>query len=337
MRNVLALLLAFAIGMMLMSWVSHRRANAPTLGGAKAPALSSTAPEAATQDEPDAYVENWPNHAPTPEQVLYAQPRMVRDTLAKLTPRIAGQPNLYVLSFAGDGAQDVFRNEAEYTPLLFSQRFGPTTHTLVLENNPASVATHPLASWSNLDLALTGLHQAMDPEQDILLLYLTSHGSEDHTLLVDMDPLPLDQIGAADLASILATHKFKWKVVVINACYSGGFVAPLRAPGTLILTAARSDRSSFGCGSDSDITYFGRAWLVDALNRTADFIDAFKQANSEIATWEKQDKLVPSEPQIDVGSGIENHLKLWRRGITPGAAVPFRPTSPPGTGSSSIH
>src|SRR3546814_8238085 len=74
-----------------------------------------------------------------------------------------------------------------------------------------------------------------------------------------MGPLPLDQIGAPDLAGILALHPFKWKVVVVNACYSGGFVPPLRGPGTLVLTAARSDRSSFGCGSDSDITYFGKA------------------------------------------------------------------------------
>jgi hypothetical protein len=269
--------------------------------------------------------------------VLYAQPGMMRDALATLTPRVAGRPNLYVVSFAGDGAEDVFRNEAEYTPKLFAQRFGPTTHTVVLENHPASLATHPLASWSNLDAALTGVHQAMNPEQDILLLYLTSHGSEDHTLLVDMDPLPLDQIDAEDLASILAKHHFKWKIVVVNACYSGGFVPKLRGAGTLVITAARSDRSSFGCGSDSDITYFGHAWLVDALNHTDDFVEAFRRASSEIAKWEEQDKLTPSEPQIDIGSGIENQLMLWRKGITPGAALPFRPATPVTAGSSSIH
>ncbi|WP_285518486.1 C13 family peptidase, partial [Thermolongibacillus altinsuensis] len=92
-----------------------------------------------------------------------------------------------------------------------------------------------------------------------------SHGSEDHQLLVDMDPLPLDAIGATDLPGILAEHPFKWKVIVVNACYSGGFIPPLRGNDTLVMTAARSDRSSFGCGTESDITYFGHAWLVDAL------------------------------------------------------------------------
>jgi hypothetical protein len=143
-----------------------------------------------------------------------------------------------------------------------------------------------------------------------------------------MDPLPLDQIGAPDLAGILKKRPFKWKVVVVNACYSGGFVPDLSGPGTLVLTAARTDRSSFGCGSDSNITYFGKAWLVDALNKTDNFIDAFRLAKNDIAGWEQQDKLTPSEPQIDVGAGIAQQLAQWRKDVKPGSAVPFLPPAP---------
>jgi hypothetical protein len=258
---------------------------------------------------------------------------MVRKALAKLSPRVPDKTNLYLLAFAGDGGEDVFRNEAEYAAQLFTRRFGPTAHALVLENNPTTLQTHPLASWSNLEDALDQLATVMKPEQDILVLYMTSHGDEDHNLLVDMDPLPLDQIGAPDLAGILKKRSFKWKVVVVNACYSGGFVPDLRGPGTLVLTAARTDRSSFGCGSDSDITYFGKAWLVDALNKTDNFVDAFQFAKRDIATWEKQDKLTPSEPQIDIGAGIAQQLAAWRKEVTPGPAVPFAP--PPASASSS--
>jgi len=103
-----------------------------------------------------------------------------------------------------------------------------------------------------------------------------------------------------------------------------------------VLTAARSDRSSFGCGSESDITYFGHAWLVDALNRTDNFVDAFMQARGEIAQWEKRDKLTPSEPQIDIGSAIEDQLARWRNGIIRiGPAVPFRPAAPATAGTTS--
>lgn len=321
-RTLLTIAAAFSAGVALAAWLPVNAlpdsANTPPAMPlqAETPAESTAAPDA------------WPASAPSPEQVLYAQPQMVRDALARLTPRVAGKPNLYLLAFAGDGSEDVFRNEAEYAAQLFGSRFGPTVHSLVLENNPASLTTHPLASWSNLEAALDGLQQVMRTDEDILLLYVTSHGDEDHTLLVDMDPLPLDQIGAQDLADILAARHFRWKVVVVNACYSGGFVSPLRGSGTLVLTAARSDRSSFGCGSDSDITYFGKAWLVDALNHTDNFVDAFKRARSDIAHWERQDELTPSEPQIDVGSGIAAQLAAWRKHVVPGPAVSFKPAAP---------
>ncbi len=333
MRTVLTILLAFAAGVLLTLW----RPDSPHASALTAPAVA-TLPAAAVTAPPPAPTEtaednvpaggDWPDAGPTPEQVIYAQPRMVRDALARLTPRVAGKPNLYLLAFAGDSSEDVFRNEAEYAAQLFATRFGASAHSLVLENNPATLTTHPLASWSNLEAALGGLDKVMRSDQDILLLYVASHGGEDHTLLVDMDPLPLDQIGAQDLAGILSMHRFKWKVLVINACYSGGFVPPLRGPGTLVLTAARSDRSSFGCGSESDITYFGHAWLEDALNHSDNFVDAFKHASSEIAKWEQQDKLTPSEPQIDIGSGIEQQLALWRKGVKPGPTVPFKPAVP---------
>ncbi|CAM5247787.1 C13 family peptidase [Rhodanobacter lindaniclasticus] len=321
MRNLLIVAAALLAGVALATWLPVGDLTAAVIAPPASPLQAQAPADPAALDD-------WPASAPSPEQVLYAQPRMVRDALARLTPRVDGTPNLYLLAFAGDGGEDVFRNEAEYAAQLFVSRFGPTAHSLVLENNPATLGTRPLASWSNLEAALDGLQRVMRPEQDILLLYVTSHGSEDHSLLVDMDPLPLDQIGAQDLADILAARHFKWKVIVVNACYSGGFVPPLRGPGTLVLTAARSDRSSFGCGSDSDITYFGKAWLVDALNQTDNFVDAFKRARSDIAAWEKQDELTPSEPQIDIGSGIAAQLAAWRKRVVPGPVVPFKPATP---------
>lgn len=57
-------------------------------------------------------------------------------------------------------------------------------------------------------------------------------------------------------------------------------------------------------------------------------MDAFTQASREIASWEKQDKLPRSEPQIDIGSGIEQQLSRWRDGQSPGPVVPFKPAAP---------
>jgi hypothetical protein len=275
----------------------------------------------------------WPAKAPTPEQVMYAQPRLMREAIAKLGRQDPKRIDLYLVAFAGDGGENVFRNEAEYTARLFARRLGARGHTLVLENNPATLGTAPLADWTNLEMALDAVHRTMDSRQDILVLYLTSHGSPDHDLPTDMDPLPLDQIGAHDLAGILAEHAFRWKVVIVNACYSGGFVPPLQGPDTLVMTSARSDRTSFGCGSESRITYFGDAFLAHGLNRTDDLVAAFTDARKRIARWERRDRLTPSQPQISAGKAITAHLAAWRMQLHAGPAVPFRParrTAPPG-------
>ena len=321
MRLLLTALLAFVTGAALTAAAQY----APDPASTPVQAAAADLPGAQSTSDTAPPGDTWPADAPSPEQVLYAQPHLLQKALDRLGPRVRNVPNLYLVSFAGDGSEDVFRNEAEYAAQLFRQRYGPRAHTVVLANNPTTLDTTPLASWSNLETVLTGLSQAMDPQQDILMLYLTTHGDPEHTLLVDMDPLPLDQIGAQDLAGILAEHAFKWKVVVVNACYSGGFVPPLAGDGTLVITAARPDRSSFGCGSDSDATYFGRAWLVDALNQTPDPIAAFQLAQAEVARWEQQDKPTPSEPQISLGDGIAAQLARWRQGDAIGLPVPFRP------------
>lgn len=309
--------------------------NAPgAIPSAPVTASSTRTQAASTPTAPLFSDADWPDKAPTPEQVIYAQRGLLDREIAQLRPRTSGKVNLYAIVFAGDGSQNVFRNEAEYFDKLVSERLGAKGHVLVLENNPASLSTRPLATWTNLEDALDGVATKMNLTQDILLLYFTTHGSEDHTLLVDMNPLPLDQISATDLPGILAGHPFKYKVVIVNACYSGGFIPPLKGADSMIITAARSDRSSFGCGEQSELTWFGHAFLVDALNRTANFQQAFRLALTQVAAWEKRDNYQASDPQISVGPGITAQLAKWRNGFKPGPMVPFAPQPAPTTTAS---
>lgn len=329
MRTFIAILFAFVVGVVLTLAILHMRSSSRSAPVSKV--LPVTAPTSRTHlltpESPPSLLpdKGWPTDAPTPEQVIYDQPRLLDREIAQLKPRTPGKVNLYALVFAGDGGENIFRNEAEYFEKLFSQRFGAAGHLLVLENNPAALTTRPLADWSNLEAALDALASKMDMQNDILLLYFTTHGSQDHFLYIDMDPLPLDQIGAGDMASILKEHPFHWKVIVVNACYSGGFIPPLHGAGTLVITAARADRSSFGCGAQSQITYFSHAFLVDALNRTNDPLQAFSMARKQVAAWEKRDGYTPSEPQNDTGAGIAAKLAQWEKQAPFGAAVPFQP------------
>jgi hypothetical protein len=275
-------------------------------------------PALASDSEPEA-----PDYSP--ERVFYDQFRLVDEALAALRPQTPGRTDLYVVAFAGDGDENVFRNEAEYVEKLFSERYDARDRVVVLENNPATVETRPLATWTNLELVLDGLleHDRFDPEEDILLLFMTSHGDEDHSLYVGMGVMPFDWIAADDLSRIVNARPFRWRVSIISACYSGGFLEGLKNSTSMVITAARADRTSFGCGAESDLTYFGKAFFVDGLNQTDTFRGAFEIARQLIADWEEADKQTASEPQIASTPLIEAKLAQWRRGFTLGPPQPF--------------
>jgi len=326
MRRILAavFILTFAAGALSAALLMrHRdRASTQTHAVVATPAPTALAPDSA-DDEDGAAGNDWPDDADTPEQVIYAQPRMLRDAVARLAPRVTDKPNLYFIGFAGDGEEDVFLNEAEYANTLLGKRFGAAGHELLLVNNPATLSRHPLATLTNLETAVDAVAEKMDRDNDILFLLLTSHGTQDHLLYVAMDPLPLDSIAPEDLAGVFAKSKIRYKVIVISACYSGGFIDALKDDTTMIVTAARGDRASFGCGSDSDITDFGRAFLVDGMNHNDTFAGAFAEANKLVDAWETRDHEDHSQPQFVSTPRIEAQLKLWRAGIKLGPPVPF--------------
>ena len=325
--------LSFACGA-LVTALMLRHAAAPTPHPVAVAASASVDPDnvaaGAYQDSDSA--DNWPDDADTPEQVLYAQPQILRDAVARLTARLPDRPNLYFIGFAGDAEEDVFRNEAVYAATLFAKRFNAAGHELLLVNNPATLSRYPLATLTNLEAAIDAVAQKMDRNTDILLLLLTSHGSHDHLLYVRMDPLPLDQIAPQDLAGLFTKVQIRNKVVVISACYSGGFIGALRDAGTMIVTAARGDRTSFGCGNGSPITDFGRAFFVDGLNHHDDFGAAFAEASKSIDAQENRDGEEHSHPQFVTTPRIEAALKAWRHGIRLGPPVPFMAPPKPGAG-----
>ncbi|KAB7768159.1 peptidase C13 [Xanthomonas maliensis] len=246
--------------------------------------------------------------------------------LQALQPQRPGITDLYVVGFAGDAGDDVFRNETLYLRQLFEQRFGAQGRVVTLVNHPDNLGEHPyapLATYDNLYDTLAAIGQRMDRKEDALLLFVTTHGTEDHTLYVKVDDDEEDFISPQDLRQALDDAGIDNRIIVLSACYSGGFIPALRSPGTLILTAARADRPSFGCGNTSNATYFGQAWLIDGMNRSEDPLAAFALARTEITARERREGERPSLPQQDEGKQIGEVLARWRAGLHLGPAVPY--------------
>lgn len=255
---------------------------------------------------------------------------LLESALTTLAPQRPGKPDLYVIGFGGDSTEDVFRNEAVYLDTLMSQRFGARGRVLTLINHSDSLirTPRPLATLENLRTALAGVGRAMDRDQDVLLLFMTMHGTPEHQLFVQMPPAYVELIDPRELRAALDDAGIRNRVLVISACYSGGFVPALKSDDTLILTASHKNRPSFGCGPDSDATYFGRAWLIEALNETTDFVAAFKTAKTRIAEREDAEGFRPSRPQIEIGKQILPRLQAWQSQLVPGPKVAFTVPAP---------
>ena len=167
-----------------------------------------------------------------------------------------------------------------------------------------------LASSSNLSLVLEHIGKLIDPDEDVLFLYLTSHGSREHQLSVNLMSLTLNTMGPSDLKDALDNSGIKFRVILVSACYSGGFVEPMKNDYTVVFTASNIDKQSFGCSNQSDFTYFGRAIFKEQMEHNYDLLDVFDKAIESIRNRENSEKLEHSEPQLYVGEKIREKLLI---------------------------
>lgn len=237
------------------------------------------------------------------ERVLYAQPRLIDEVMAGVAPSDPSEPSTYFLGFAAWSQQDVFIREAAQARDVVDERLGTARRSVLLVNHVMALEEVPIASVTNLELVLARLGRIMKPEKDTLILFLTSHGIE-NLFGVQFPPLPLNHLTPPRLREMLDKSGIRSRIVIISACHSGSFLPALRDPDTLVMTAARSDRTSFGCDNKSDWTFFGNALFNHALRKTTSLPDAFSAAKVIIAGWEAAEKFTPSEPQLFVGERI---------------------------------
>jgi len=151
-----------------------------------------------------------------------------------------------------------------------------------------------------------GLWDLSNHAQGGCLAYFTSHGSPDGILLGDKLLSPRQMAHIIDNAC-----GGKPTVVIVSACFSGVFVPALKAPERIVLTAARADRASFGCGEEDRYNYFDTCalqWLMKA----GDFPDFGKDVIACIRAREKKEQATPpSRPQLYVGTKADI-IPRWR-------------------------
>lgn len=255
----------------------------------------------------------------TPEEIaehaLYKESGELQLALDSLQASNPQKIELYSLVVAGYGTEEVFRRESKFIENLFSSQYGNRTTAIYLANSQRSLNEHPLATLTSIRAAVTRIAERMDKEQDIFFLYITSHGSQNKKIALNHNGLALTDIDAKWLGDLLKATGIKHRVVVLSACYSGGFIDELKDAQSLIMTAAAADKTSFGCADDSLFTYFGKAYFRESLKPGVDFEQAFVDAKKLVSTWEKEQKITKSNPQIYPNPQVVAQVKRWQSGL----------------------
>ena len=170
-----------------------------------------------------------------------------------------------------------------------------------------SVARRSGVAYAHASAIAAGLRALSGRARGGCLLYFSSHGAPDAIVLGNrwLTPRQLARIVDLDCAN-------RPSVVIVSACFSGVFVPALAGKNRLILTAARWDRSSFGCGQTDRYPYFDECVLM-VWPRADGFIALGRAARACVAAREKREHVgPPSEPQLRVGPTIAATLPKWR-------------------------
>ena len=163
----------------------------------------------------------------------------------------------------------------------------------------APIKSEPRAIYENLaDLA--------GKARSGCLLYFTSHGAP-QGVVIDNQILTPGVLGRI----IDAACPNRPTIVIMSACYSGVFVRPLAQSNRMILTAARPDRTSFGCGEDNVYPFFDDCVLKSSPS-AKDFATLAGAVKTCVAVREVAEGMrPPSEPQIWIGGELRPMLPLY--------------------------
>ena len=242
-----------------------------------------------------------------PAKWLLAERRKLDAALHTLAPQRKDRVDAYVVSVALD-SDAVFGREAREAGKVLSRRFDAAGRSLTLAGSiDATASDVPNGSLDALTVSLARIAELMDKDQDVLVLYTTSHGAEVGIAYHDGDQ-GYGILSPARLSAVLDEVGIRNRVLILSACYSGIFVPALASDTTALLTAASADRTSFGCQAENDWTFFGDALINHALRKPQPLEAAGAEARDIIGKWEAAASLTPSKPQIVIGSRVARWL-----------------------------
>ena len=214
------------------------------------------------------------------ERLFHLQGELIERALAAIQPGRRGAAEPYFVGFAPDASQEGAMEEIRAMKALFDERFGTKSRSVALASSYDALEDLPVASVTNLGRVLRRIGSAMNPEEDVLVLFIAGHSDAEHRLGAWQPPLELAPLTPTALARMLQDAGIQWRIVAVSGCLAEGYREPLRDRNTVVLTA--------GCEAGS---------LGEAFEGAASLAEAVEAAGKRPGT------------QISVGEAIAAKLK----------------------------
>ena len=151
-----------------------------------------------------------------------------------------------------------------------------------------------------------GLEALARQARDGCLIYFSSHGTPEGIVLNNALYSP------SALATLIDNVcGQRPTVVILSACFSGVFIPTLKDANRVILTAARPDRTSFGCTQNDKYPYYDDC-IISSFPQAPNFPALAATARTCVGAREiKEGVSPPSEPQLFIGAGIGPELPFY--------------------------
>lgn len=241
--------------------------------------------------------------APPPAPEAARLTRLMGDALTGLQPQRPGHQDVYLI-VASLWGEPVFEREATQAEQILRQHFHADGRSILLTAGGGGFAerTHPAATPDNIAAAIGQVGSLIDHSEDLVVIFITTHGYPNGAAALRESGRLEGMLHPTNLRDMLVQAGISNRIVIVSACFSGAFIAPIADDNTIVLTAAAPDRTSFGCQPSRDWTFFGDALFGHAMSSGASLLAGFEQAKTLIAQWEREQNLTPpSNPQKWIG------------------------------------
>jgi len=219
-------------------------------------------------------------------------------------PAVVPRVGVAAVLVAGDGSLPVFDNAVAGVRARLVARGGARPADIARLTASRRLVTKHQARLATLSHVLAAVEALKPAPGQGCLVFASSHGGRDEGLWLSagedfLTPGALDQAlveGCGDAPTF----------VVVSACFSGSFAQPpMTRPNRIVLTAARPDRTSFGCRAGRVYTVYDQC-LLAAFDQGGTWQQAYARVKTCVSAEEDRDQVTPSEPQAWFGGAVAN-------------------------------